>query len=113
MHFGPTSCSLLNLVERFFALITTRRNRRGALSSVRELERAIRDYLRVHNEHPKPFKWTATVQNILDKVVRCREVHDSLHKRAAPRGWLGGPGELDYIVIDLAFGRSQQPFKFC
>jgi len=57
-HFTPTSSSWLNQVERFFAQITERRIRRGAFTSVAELEQAIEDYLRSHNEHSRPFVWT-------------------------------------------------------
>lgn len=56
LHFVPTSCSWLNLVERFFAQITTKRIRRGSFESVKELECEVKDYLRVHNRAPKPFK---------------------------------------------------------
>ena len=65
LHFTPTSASWLNLVERFFAEITTRRIRRGSYSSVDDLEAAIYDYLAHHNERPKPFKWTKTAEDIL------------------------------------------------
>ena len=79
LHFVPTSCSWLNLVERFFARITTQRIRRGSFSSVKELENEIRDYLRVHNEHPKPLKWTASAEAIIEKVARCRAISETLH----------------------------------
>lgn len=79
LHFVPTSCSWLNLVERFFAQITTKRIRRGSFSSVKELEEEIRDYLRVHNKDPKPFKWTASAEAIIEKVARCRETYETLH----------------------------------
>ena len=79
LHFVPTSCSWLNLVERFFAEITNKAIRRGAFESVADLEDAIKDYLKVHNRDAKPFKWTASAQSILDKVKRCREIKDSEH----------------------------------
>ena len=69
-HFTPTSASWLNLVERFFAEITTRRIRRGAFTSVAELEAAIRDYLDRHNADPKPFVWTKSAETILEKERR-------------------------------------------
>ena len=59
MHFTPTSRSWLNLIERFFAEITRKRIRRGVFRSVLDLEVAIYRYLAEHNEHPKPFVWTA------------------------------------------------------
>jgi transposase len=79
LHFVPTSCSWLNLVERFFAQITTRRIRRGSFESVKELEDEIKHYLRVHNQDPKPFKWTASAEAIIEKVARCRAISETLH----------------------------------
>ncbi len=70
IHFTPTGASWLNLVERFFAEITTRRIRRGSFRSTRSLERAIVDYLELHNENPKPFIWTATAEDIFGKIQR-------------------------------------------
>lgn len=72
MHFIPTSFSWLNLVERFFAEITRKRIRRGIFKSVTDLEVAIYRYLAEHNDHPKPFIWTATSKEILEKVERAR-----------------------------------------
>jgi transposase len=77
LHFVPTSCSWLNLVERFFAEITNKAIRRGAFDSVAELEDAIKDYLQLHNRDAKPFRWTASAESIIDKVNRCREINDS------------------------------------
>ncbi len=79
LHFVPTSCSWLNLVERFFAEITNKAIRRGAFDSVAALEDTIKDYLRLHNRDAKPFKWTASAESILDKVKACREINDSEH----------------------------------
>lgn len=70
LHFTPTSASWLNLVERFFAEITTKRIRRGAFTSVDDLEEAIRDYLDGHNADPKPFMWTKSAEVILDREAR-------------------------------------------
>jgi transposase len=72
-HFTPTSSSWLNQVERFFAQITERRIRRGAFRSVAELEAAIEDYLRAHNQKPRPFVWTKSADLILDKVRKLAE----------------------------------------
>jgi transposase len=72
-HFTPTSSSWLNQVERFFAQITQRRIRRGAFRSVPELEAAIEDYLRSHNERPRPFVWTKSADLILSKVQKLAE----------------------------------------
>ena len=70
LHFTPTSASWLNLVERFFAEITTKRIRRGIFRSVVELEEAIHDYLDRHNSDPKPFVWTKTADVIIEKERR-------------------------------------------
>lgn len=72
LHFIPTSSSWLNLVERFFAEITRKRIRRGIFKSVLDLEVAIYRYLAEHNERPKPFVWTATAGQILEKVESAR-----------------------------------------
>src|SRR6202043_1574628 len=68
LHFTPTSASWLNMVERFFAEITRKRIRRGAFKSVAELESAISTYLENHNADPKPFIWTKSAGEILEKV---------------------------------------------
>ena len=73
LHFTPTSGSWLNQVERFFAQITERRTRRGAFGSVAELERAIEDDLRSHNQNPRPFVWTKSADLILAKVRKLAE----------------------------------------
>ncbi|MBL8421273.1 MAG: IS630 family transposase [Dechloromonas sp.] len=70
MHFTPTSASWLNMVERFFRSISTDRLERGVFRSVPELIAAIKDYIAVHNQNPKPFVWTAKANDILQKVIR-------------------------------------------
>ena len=72
LHFIPTSSSWLNLVERFFALITQNAIRRGVFNTVDELEATIADYLSNHNAEPKPFVWTKSADVILAKVDRAR-----------------------------------------
>jgi transposase len=80
LHFTPTSASWLNQVERFFAAITEDRIRRGAFTSVPQLERAIADYLAEHNKNPRPFTWTADADSILDRIKRvCERTSDSGH----------------------------------
>jgi transposase len=79
LHFTPTSSSWLNLIERFFAEITRKRIRRGVFRSVLDLEIAIYRYLAEHNEHPKPFVWTAKPVDILDKVKRGMQALESEH----------------------------------
>ena len=70
VHFTPTYGSWLNLVERWFAELTTKQIRRGAHRSVVELERAIQEFLDVHNEQPKPFVWTKSADDILASIAR-------------------------------------------
>ena len=79
LHFVPTSCSWLNLVERFFAKITMKAIRRGAFDSVAELVETIDNYLKCHNRDPKPFKWTASAEAIIEKINRCRKIYETLH----------------------------------
>jgi transposase len=80
LHFTPTSGSWLNQVERFFGEITEKRIRRGAFRSVAALEAAIREYLEHHNASPKPFRWTADADLILDRVKKVIErISDSGH----------------------------------
>lgn len=71
-HFTPTSASWLNMVERFFRDLTVNRIRRGVFRSVGDLTAAIDEYLVSHNASPKPFVWTATACDILEKVKRGR-----------------------------------------
>ena len=70
--FIPTSSSWLNLVERFFGLITEKQIRRGVFSSVSDLEKKIMQFIEVHNDNPKPFVWTKPVDEIMTKINRAR-----------------------------------------
>src|SRR2546425_10403011 len=79
LHFTPTSASWLNLVERWFREITTKRIRRGVFHSVEDLVAAIDTYLRETNKNPKPFVWTASVETILAKIARCKAIFETLH----------------------------------
>jgi transposase len=79
LHFTPTGASWLNLVERWFAEITRKRIRRGTFRSVAALTRAIRAYLREHNQDPKPFIWRATASRIMRKVRHCKEALGTGH----------------------------------
>src|SRR5437667_4847682 len=78
-HFTPTGASWLNLVERFFAEITRKRIRRGTFRSVPALIAAIRAYVREHNNHPRPFIWTAPAATILRKVKHCKQALETRH----------------------------------
>jgi transposase/transposase-like protein len=79
-HFTPTSASWLNLVERWFALLTEKRIRRGTFLSTRALEIAIQEFLDIHNQQPKPFVWTKTADEILESLARfCKRTSNSGH----------------------------------
>jgi transposase len=78
VHFVPTSSSWLNLVERWFGELTSKRIRCGAFCSVEDLEQAIEEFLRAWNKHPKPFVWTATVESIVEKLSRCRRTLEQI-----------------------------------
>jgi len=69
-HFTPTYGSWLNLVERWFAKLTQKQIRRGSHRSVPELEKAIQEFIDVHNSEPKPFVWTKTADEILASIAR-------------------------------------------
>ena len=77
-HFVPTSCSWLNLIERWFAELTNKRIRRGSFLSVPDLVAAIQEFLAAWNENPKPFVWTATVDSIVAKLARCRQTLEQI-----------------------------------
>ena len=79
MHFTPTSSSWLNMVERFFRDLTTKRIRRGVFRSIEDLIAAIDEYVDHHNIAPKPFIWTAKARDILEKVQRARRALDNRH----------------------------------
>src|SRR5881628_68175 len=72
-HFVPTSSSWLNLVERWFGELTSKRIRCGSFVSVEELRQAIDEFLSAWNDNPRPFVWTATVDSIQEKLSRCRQ----------------------------------------
>jgi transposase len=80
VHFTPTSASWLNLVERWFAALTQKQIKRGAHPSTRALEAAIRQYIAVTNEAPRPFVWTKTADEILASVARfCHRISETGH----------------------------------
>lgn len=80
VHFTPTGASWLNLVERWFALLSEKQIKRGAHRSTRALEEAIREYLAMTNESPKPFVWTKAADEIFASIARyCQRISDSRH----------------------------------
>lgn len=80
LHFTPTSSSWLNLVERWFAELTTKKLRRGTHTSVRQLNTDIRTWIQTWNDDPKPYVWTKTADQILNSVANyCHRINDSGH----------------------------------
>jgi transposase len=80
LHFTPTSSSWLNLVERWFALLTDRQIRRASHRSTLALENAIKHYIQFTNENPKPFVWTKSADDILESIARfCQRTSGSGH----------------------------------
>ena len=80
LHFTPTSSSWLNLVERWFAELTTRKLRRAAHRSVRDLNADIRAWINTWNDNPRPFVWAKTADQILDSIARyCERINESRH----------------------------------
>lgn len=79
IHYTPTSSSWLNLVERWFRELTQKRLRRSNFTGVNQLIAAVKDYLAQNNKQPKPFVWTATAQQIIEKVNRCKGISETLH----------------------------------
>lgn len=79
LHFTPTSSSWLNLIERWFAELTNKAIRRGVFVSVDDLVDAIDAFVRSHNADPKPFVWTASVEQILTKVGKCKAILTTEH----------------------------------
>jgi len=80
VHFTPTSSSWLNLVERWFSELTTKKLKRGAHTSVRALNTDIRAWIETWNENPRPYVWTKTSDQILESIARyCERINASGH----------------------------------
>ena len=78
LHFTPTSSSWLNLVERWFAELTTKKLRRGTHRSVPALNADIRAWIETWNDDPRPYIWVKTADQILDSIARyCTRINDS------------------------------------
>jgi transposase len=71
-HFTPTHSSWLNLVERWFAEITSKRIRRESWNSVSELVKAIKDYIKFWNVSKRYFKWTKKTDEIMASINKSR-----------------------------------------
>jgi transposase len=82
LHFTPTYSAWLNLVERFFGLLTQEALRRGSHTSIPQLRHAIYEYVDVHNTEGKPFRWTKTADQILESVKRFGQRTVQVHEDA-------------------------------
>jgi DDE superfamily endonuclease len=86
-HFVPTSSSWLNLVERWFRELTEKAIRRRSFGSVPDLNQAIEAFLQAWNQNPKPFIWSATVEEIIKKIDRARVKMEQIKPGSTqPRG---------------------------
>lgn len=79
LHFIPTSSSWLNMVERWFREITDKRIRRGSFKNVPSLVVAIKQYIDAHNQNPKVFTWTASAEQIMRKIAKCKDLLETAH----------------------------------
>jgi transposase len=80
LHFTPTSSSWLNLVERWFGELTTKKLQRAPHRSVRALNADLRNWIKTWNENPRPYVWTKTADQILDSITRYyARINDSEH----------------------------------
>ncbi len=68
-HFTPTYGSWMNLVERWFSALTTKKLKRSAHRNVKELAADILDWSATWNENPRPFVWTKTAEQILERLA--------------------------------------------
>jgi transposase len=80
LHFTPTSGSWLNMVERWFGELTTKKIKRGAHTNVPNLEKDIRQWIALWNENPRPYVWVKTADQILESLARyCERISNSGH----------------------------------
>lgn len=75
MHFTPTSCSWLNMVEIFFGIITRQCLKRGTFSSITDLEETMKRYIDNYNQNAKPFTWTKSAEYLLGKMKRKQTIN--------------------------------------
>jgi len=83
VHFTPTSSSWLNLIERWFRELTQKRIRRGTFRSVREVIDAVMAFIEAHNADSRPYLWTASSTDIIEKVRRARAVLENVEQNGA------------------------------
>ena len=90
LHFTPTGCSWINLVECFFSVITRQAIRRGSFTSVRQLTDTIGAFIDTWNDHPRPFAWTKDADEILAKIDAPRLKQTPLQTTSTAGGGCGG-----------------------
>ena len=71
-HFISTNSSWLNRVERWFRELSENAIRRGSFPSVPNLIECIDAFIESWNLHPRPFIWTAKIEDILRKIQKAR-----------------------------------------
>ena len=76
MHFTPTSASWLNLIERWFGLVTQQAIRRGSFDTIAQLERALVRFLEHWNQNAKPFVWTKTAKQIKRSIHNAKPISE-------------------------------------
>jgi len=69
LHFTPTYGSWMNLVERWFSALTTKKLKRSAHRSTTELATDIHDWVKTWNQNPTPFIWHKTAEQILERLA--------------------------------------------
>ena len=79
LHFTPTHASWLNQVERWFALLTQRQIKRGSHDSVRALITAIKSFIDLNNQNPRPFQWVKSADDILRSIARFASSTSQIH----------------------------------
>ena len=98
-HFVPTTSRWLNLVERWFGELTSKRIRRGSFGSMEDLQKAIEEFLAAWNEKPNPFILTVTVESIVEKLSRCRQTLEKIQLPAP--GYVSQRSACDVTAILL------------
>lgn len=80
LHFTPTGSSWLNLVERWFSALTTKKLKRSSHRSVTRLRDDIRAWTEAWNSDPQPFVWVKTAEEIFDSIASyLQQISDSGH----------------------------------
>lgn len=93
LHFTPTGSSWLNLVERWFAELTNKQIRRGVHKSIQALEKDIRSWIAQWNTDPKPYVWTKTADEILERLASyLNRIPASEHSKRRRSFRVGGAG---------------------